>query len=396
MGETALPGLPVASQFPCHSFLSRATLCLPHHLMFLGFLPASVEGSTVCWARIYLAFAITHSYSTENTIFSRYALDPQILFGDYADASDRDIECQLWCQKPKRQKASAMDHHYHKTCTEWSSMRLYNPYPSIKLQSQPSLTSSSSPASSATLTPTSPSPATTPPKTFLDTNILSTSPPSFYPEPSSTAGSNALTLPQLDALHADLPFTHLPCPHPDDHDDHDHGPSPRPLALHADAILVSCTGTYRRHNGVPRGAASVHFSAASPLNAAYALASSPDHPPLTRQRVELLAGIKALERVEEYVRAAEQESDADEEGSLSQVVVRTHSQYLVRGAVEMLPRWKERGWTNSRGRVVANVDLFWYLDRRITWLEWMGVEVLFLLVGREDNAGAVGMVKEGL
>ncbi|KAH7042653.1 hypothetical protein B0J12DRAFT_204292 [Macrophomina phaseolina] len=300
-----------------------------------------------------------------------------------------------------------MPHHYHKTCVDWSSTRLYNPHPAIRLQRQPTLTpsSTSSTASSATLTPTSPSPATTPPKTFLDTGILSSSPPSFSTDHAATAASNfhALTLPDLDALHAHLPLTHLPCPYPEDaaHDAAPDAAHRRPSAgppFHADAILVSCSSAYDRAHGT--ALAGVHFSASSPLNATYTLSPSPDAPPLTRQRIELLAGIKALERVEEFVRAAERARDGgegaaggdEEEGPLSQVVVRTHSQYLVRGAAQMLPVWKERGWTNARGRVVANVDLFWYLDRRITWLEWVGVEVLFLLVGREDNAGAVEMV----
>lgn len=180
---------------------------------------------------------------------------------------------------------------------------------------------------------------------------------------------------------------------------------------------------------------------------------------MTRQRVELLAGIRALERVAEVVRALEEEArrrrqqqqrkrggggaamgmpgtrdwyvagvekkkqqkhgngmglrygedeedrdeeeeremeDDDEDGALSQLVLKTHSKYLVRAAVEGLAKWKANGWMNSRGKVVANVDLLWYLDRRITWLEWVGVEVMFLLVGKEDNEGAIKLIGKGL
>ncbi|KAB2578091.1 hypothetical protein BFW01_g801 [Lasiodiplodia theobromae] len=412
-----------------------------------------------------------------------------------------------------------MVHHAHKTCTDWSSTRLYDPYPTLALKSYPTLSTASpsisvcsSAASSTTLTPT---PSTTPPqpKSFLLTDddhiggggILSESPPSFSstsssppssqaPPPSSGAGaassSSICTLTDLETLHAGHAFTHLPCPHercPD--------PACAAPALHTDAILVSVHGSYFRSakTGAPMAAAAVWFAEGSPLNKVVRL--DEEYPggdlggggepggngdggdgngkgggggghvnggssfgEVTRQRVELLAGIRALERVADVVRALEEEArrrrrqqrkrgggggaamgmpgtrdwyvagvekkkqqkhgngmglrygedeedrddeeeremEDDEDGALSQLVLKTHSKYLVRAAVEGLAKWKANGWMNSRGKVVANVDLLWYLDRRITWLEWVGVEVMFLLVGKEDNEGAIKLIGKGL
>lgn len=410
-----------------------------------------------------------------------------------------------------------MVHHAHKTCTDWSSTRLYDAYPTLALKSYPTLSTTTSPsisvcssaASSTTLTPT---PSTTPPqpKSFLLTDdddigggggILSASPPSLSssspphaPSPGGAAAASICTLTDLEALHAGHAFTHLPCPHercPD--------PACAAPALHTDAILVSVHGSYFRSTrgggAAPMAAAAVWFAEGSPLNKVVRLdeeypgggdvsggggeggdggggSSSGGHVnggssfgEVTRQRVELLAGIRALERVADVVRALEEEArrrrrqqqqrkrggggggggaamglpgtrdwyvagvekkkqqqqkhghgmglrcgddeedrddederemEDDEDGALSQLVLKTHSKYLVRAAVEGLAKWKANGWMNSRGKVVANVDLLWYLDRRITWLEWVGVEVMFLLVGKEDNEGAIKLIGKGL
>ncbi|OJD33060.1 ribonuclease h [Diplodia corticola] len=468
----------------------------------------------------------------------------------------------------------------HKTCTDWSSTRLYDPLPTLLLKSYPTLspsrsTTPSSMASSTTLTPT---PSTTPPqpKSFLtDLAAISASPPalpspspsppssynpprggssgigggslhppssssSFDPPPpprqptTATTTTTLHTITSLEALHAAASpsspssgsspaapppfFTHLPCPHP-----HPRCPDPTcrdptcapptpptttspppPPPLHTDAILVSIHGAYSHHHAHhrPFAAAAVFFAPASPLNRVVRL--DEEYPgvgvggagevggeyaggkgggggggreegmepaghvdggssfgEVTRQRVELLAGIRALERVADVVRALEEgararrgerrarkkeggvatsmgapgsrdwyvagvekktgwsggggvvglglgddegdegedeedEEDEDEDGALSQVVIKTHSKYLVRAGVEGLDKWKANGWMNSKGRVVANVDLLWYLDRRITWLEWVGVEVMFLLVGKEDNEGAIKLVGKTL
>lgn len=82
-------------------------------------------------------------------------------------------------------------------------------------------------------------------------------------------------------------------------------------------------------------------------------------PHTTNNRMELTAvieGLKALTR------------------SLDIVVV-TDSQYVRQGMLEWLPRWKERGWRNSRKEPVKNQDLWQALDAQasthnITW-EWV-------------------------
>lgn len=64
----------------------------------------------------------------------------------------------------------------------------------------------------------------------------------------------------------------------------------------------------------------------------------------TNNRMEMLAVIAGLERIKK-----------DE---VLPIVVRTDSQMLVRGMNEWLPEWIENGWRKSKGKPVANRDLW--------------------------------------
>ena len=188
-----------------------------------------------------------------------------------------------------------MTQHAHKTCTEWSPTRLYNPPHTLALLSKPP---KPSPSSSTTLTPTSPSPATTPPTTtILTTGILSASPPRMDATADDDATSVPYTLAALEAAHAALPFTPLPCPHA-------RCPSCAAPALHTDAILVACAGR-RGTNTAAAAAVGVYFTAASPFNGVWELGAD-EVRAATRQRVDLMAGIRALEAVGEVVRGMEE------------------------------------------------------------------------------------------
>jgi ribonuclease HI len=83
-------------------------------------------------------------------------------------------------------------------------------------------------------------------------------------------------------------------------------------------------------------------------------------PDTTNNRMELMAAISALEALPVTCR----------------VIVRSDSQYVVKGITEWINRWRAKGWRVKRGGTpVANVDLWRRLDRaaatrHVTW-EWV-------------------------
>jgi ribonuclease HI len=104
----------------------------------------------------------------------------------------------------------------------------------------------------------------------------------------------------------------------------------------------------------------------------------------TNQRAELRAAISALETVEPEI-----VDDRD----IFRVVLMSDSEYVVRGMTEWVFRWRENGYTNSRGRLVTNADDFQDLDQLIESLEDKQIFVEFWQVGREDNWRADELAK---
>lgn len=79
----------------------------------------------------------------------------------------------------------------------------------------------------------------------------------------------------------------------------------------------------------------------------------------TNNRMEMLAAIEGLQMLK----------------SNNPVIVRSDSQYLVKGMTEWLEGWKRKGWRTAAGKQVANVQLWEQLDslnsaRSISW-EWV-------------------------
>ena len=67
----------------------------------------------------------------------------------------------------------------------------------------------------------------------------------------------------------------------------------------------------------------------------------------TNNEMELLGAVRALE----VIRAA------------SEIELITDSQYVVKGISEWLPGWKAKGWRNSTGKVVKNLELWKRMDK---------------------------------
>ena len=75
-------------------------------------------------------------------------------------------------------------------------------------------------------------------------------------------------------------------------------------------------------------------------------------PATTNNRMELVAALEALKSLR-----------PDE---ASPVIVRSDSQYLVKGMTEWQPRWVARGWRKADGKAVGNQDLWMELIAKAT------------------------------
>ena len=101
--------------------------------------------------------------------------------------------------------------------------------------------------------------------------------------------------------------------------------------------------------------------------------------PTTNNRMELMAGIKALESLRETCA----------------VTLHTDSTYVMQGLNEWLPAWKARGWRTAAKKPVKNQDLWERLDKAaaVHKIDWRWVK------GHSGDAGneaADRLANEGL
>ena len=163
------------------------------------------------------------------------------------------------------------------------------------------------------------------------------------------------------------------------------------LRLHLDAIFVAIDGACR-DNGAAGAQSSygVFFSKSSEHNLSSVIQGS-SH---TNQKAELQACLMALRKVEEI-------HDPlafldDEPYDLNKVVVKSDSEYVVKGMTEWLPKWKKNGYRNARGKPVSNAKLFKKIDAQIDLLDELGVRCLFWLVPRGENQEADRLANRAL
>jgi ribonuclease HI len=77
------------------------------------------------------------------------------------------------------------------------------------------------------------------------------------------------------------------------------------------------------------------------------------------------------------------------------VVIKSDSEYVVRGVTEWLPKWKKNGWKNARGQPVANSTYFKEIKRLIELFE-EDASVKPWLVPREQNKMADSLAVSAL
>lgn len=159
------------------------------------------------------------------------------------------------------------------------------------------------------------------------------------------------------------------------------------------SIMVSADGACR-NNGQPGAQASVavFFKNDSPFNEAHVL---PERDP-TSQRAELHAGITALRAAGTLLLdPIPKDFEGMERPNL--IVLKTDSNYLVKGITEYIFKWRENGWLNARGLPVVNGALFRRLDELVNRIEkHTAATVKFFHVPRELNPGADSLANQVL
>lgn len=115
------------------------------------------------------------------------------------------------------------------------------------------------------------------------------------------------------------------------------------------------------------------------------------HPKIrqTSQVAELEACLVALKTVKSVSK------DPPVKTRLSSVIIKTDSEYVVRGVTEWLPKWKANGWKNCKGQPVANADYFRLVESIVEMLE-KDMSIKFWLVPRGMNEMADWMAKTAL
>ncbi|KAJ5247064.1 hypothetical protein N7468_002047 [Penicillium chermesinum] len=111
----------------------------------------------------------------------------------------------------------------------------------------------------------------------------------------------------------------------------------------------------------------------------------------TVQVAELKACIAALVKaIDLFQDEKKGRCEMDQTWPLHTLVIKSHSNYIVQGISEWLPKWKANGFKNCKGKPVANDSLWRLVDLWIRHLE-VNAQVLFWLVPREKNIIAESM-----
>lgn len=158
------------------------------------------------------------------------------------------------------------------------------------------------------------------------------------------------------------------------------------LTAHFDHMIVATDGACRGNGQAdPKAAIGVHFHQGSPHNISTTLDGV--H---TNQQAELIAGIRALEVVQDLaVRKITSHSPTC-------VVIKSDSEYLVKGMTDWIGKWKSNSYVNAKGKSVVNAALFRRLDDLVGELESNGVAVEFWYVPRAQNAAADALANAAL
>jgi ribonuclease HI len=161
---------------------------------------------------------------------------------------------------------------------------------------------------------------------------------------------------------------------------------------HTGCLVVSICGALSTSDTKPRSSIGVFFGRQNKKNLSIEL----DGEKHTAQTAELKACLEGLTRT--FVLHTNWQIEPPKNEAchpLHTLVVKSDSEYVVKGATEWLPKWKENGWKKSSGQPVANAELWRIIDAILKQLEY-DIKVQFWLVPREMNQIATGMAKAAL
>ncbi|KAJ5683095.1 hypothetical protein N7462_006260 [Penicillium macrosclerotiorum] len=164
---------------------------------------------------------------------------------------------------------------------------------------------------------------------------------------------------------------------------------------HVNTIVVGI-GAASTHDGRFDGRASIaaYFGASNAHNIAHPLIS----PRPTYQMAMLEACRYVLRRtqlcLDEWKRH-KAEATTITQCCLNVLIIKTDSEFIVRGYTEWLPNWKVNGWRNHRDEPVSFASLWREIDSLITALE-RSIRVVFWHVPRQINEVAHSMARVAL
>ncbi|OOF92537.1 hypothetical protein ASPCADRAFT_8812 [Aspergillus carbonarius ITEM 5010] len=202
-------------------------------------------------------------------------------------------------------------------------------------------------------------------------------PEEIYPEHFTLADIEA---PNGDTVLLACPGSTEKCPHCGRHE------------AHTGSIVIAVDGACRG-NGQHGAQASVgvYHGYGNEWNESFVL---PSEATQTNQVAELVACHRAL--LDAQIKHACGEESGDEDEKINTVVIKSDSEYVVRGVTEWTEKWKTNGWLNVRGQPVANGEYFRNIGRIVEALEAKQVVVWFWLVPRELNEDADQLAKLAL
>ncbi|KAM5443871.1 putative ribonuclease H [Microsporum ferrugineum] len=136
-------------------------------------------------------------------------------------------------------------------------------------------------------------------------------------------------------------------------------------------VVISVDGACEG-NGTGRGRASAGIYVGDRSQSNESIPLNLDNP--TNQKPEIMAGIHGLNKAREM-----------DGGPSRHVIIKSDSQYMVKGVNEWSHRWESNGYRAANGQPVANGDLFRELNAAKDSLEKSDVKVDFQHVPREQN-----------
>lgn len=153
------------------------------------------------------------------------------------------------------------------------------------------------------------------------------------------------------------------------------------------SIIIAVDGACSDNGtATPRAAIGVYVGNKSDYNASI----QPHSSWASNQKAELAAGIYGLD-------AAREINDYGVDGeSLTEVIIKTDSAYMVNGLTQWVDRWEANGYINADGQQVTNHYLFKELAWRIRELASSCVNVYFWHVRREHNQEADRLARDAL